>query len=60
MRESNLSTAEITIEKAKAADRVAISQAIKTLKNSSAYMAASNKNKLKMEEDKKEEVVNRR
>ena len=59
MRESNLSTAEITIEKAKAADRVAISWAIKTLKNSSAYIAASNNNKLKMEEDKKEEVVNR-
>jgi hypothetical protein len=60
MRESNLSTAEIIIEKAKAADRVVISQAIKMLKNLSAYMAASNKNKLKMEEDKKEEVVNRR
>jgi len=60
MRESNLSAAEITIEKAKVADRVAISQAIKTLKDSSAYMVASNKNKLKMEEDKKEEVVNRR
>ena len=60
MQESNLSTAEITIEKAKVADRIAISQAIKTLNDSSAYMAASNKNKLKMEEDKKEEVMNRR
>ena len=58
MRECNLSAAEITIEKVKAADRITISQAIKMLKNSFAYMAASNNNKLKIEKDK-EEVVNR-
>jgi hypothetical protein len=59
-RESNLSAADIALEKAKAADRVAISQAIKAMKNSPAYIAASNSNKEKMEEEKREEVVNKR
>ena len=55
-----LSAAEITLEKARTANCVAISQALKLLKNSSAYTAASKNDKLKMEEEKKTEVVNRR
>jgi len=52
--------AELRIQKAKAADRVAVSQAIKTLKDSPAYMAASKNTQTEMEEQKKQEVVARR
>ena len=50
----------MALEKAKAADHVTISQAIQAMKNSPAYIAASNSNKEKMEEEKREEVVNKR
>ena len=49
--------AELKIQKAKAADRVAISQAIKTLKDLPAYMAASTNIQTEMEEQKRQEVV---
>ena len=55
-----MTEAELRIEKAKIADRVAISQALKTLKDSPAYMAASKFNQSAMEEQKRNEVVARR
>ena len=48
------------MEKAKITDRVAISQALKTLKDLPAYMAASKFNQSAMEEQKQNEVVARR
>ena len=54
-----MTEAKLKIEKAKIADRVAISQALKTLKDSPAYMAASKLNQSVIEEQKRNEVVAR-
>jgi hypothetical protein len=59
-RESNLTEDELKLEKAKAAGRVAISQALKALKDSPAYKAASKSSQIILEEEKRREVVDRR
>jgi hypothetical protein len=55
-----LSSLELQLDKAKAADRTAISNALKTLKGQPAYQAADDVTKVKMEKEKKDEVVAKR
>lgn len=55
-----MSDLELQLDKAKAADRTAISNALKTLKGQPAYQAVDDATKAKMEEGKKNEVVAKR
>jgi hypothetical protein len=59
-REATLTLLEQRVEKAKAADRTAISTALRALKKSSDYIAANEDRKKEMEEAKKKEVVQKR
>jgi hypothetical protein len=59
-RQSGLTPLEVRLERAKAADREAISGALRRLRKTNAYMAAGAEGKQEMEEACKAGVIQRR